>query len=207
MSNAIIKNIDRTRKTMIAQVKTEYYTPEEYLTLEEKSDIRNEYIDGEIIPMTGGTTNHNQIAGNFYRTFPLNIDNQDYYIYINDVRLWIPEYRVYTYPDIMIIEGEPIYQSENATLVTNPKIIIEVLSESTQNYDRTDKFKYYRSLATLQEYILISQSSYYIEQFVKQDNQEWLFKVMEGEDNQLCLKTINFCLNFCQLYHRINFIV
>lgn len=144
---------------MVAQLQVKYYTPEEYLELEQKSDTRNEYIDGEIIPMTGGTTNHNQIVGNFCRAFPLTINNQDYYIYINDVKLWIEDYRFYTYPDLMIIEGKPIYQSDNNTIVINPKVIIEVLSDSTQKYDKTEKFRAYRSLPSLQEYILISQFS------------------------------------------------
>lgn len=152
---------------MVAQIQLKYYTPEEYLELEEQSDTKNEYLDGEIIAIAGGTTNHNQIAGNFCRAFPLTIHDQDYYIYINDVKLWIPDYRFYTYPDLMIIEGEPIYQSENKNIVLNLKIIIEVLSDSSQNYDKTEKFRAYRSFPSLQEYILISQSSYYIEQFIK----------------------------------------
>jgi Uma2 family endonuclease len=75
---------------MLLQTEKRYYTPEEYLALEEKAIDKHEYRDGEIVAMTGGTTKHNQIAGNFYKRFPLKIQNQDYYIYINDVRLWIP---------------------------------------------------------------------------------------------------------------------
>ncbi|MGI0482871.1 Uma2 family endonuclease [Geminocystis sp. CENA526] len=190
---------------MVAQLQVKYYTPEEYLELEQKSDTRNEYIDGEIIPMTGGTTNHNQIAGNFYRAFPLTINNQDYYIYINDVKLWIDDYRFYSYPDLMIIESKPIYQSDNNTIVINPKVIIEVLSDSTQKYDKTEKFRAYRSLPSLQEYILISQSSYYVEQFIKQTEQQWLFNALEGENNQLSLVSINFSISFNNLYQRIVF--
>jgi Uma2 family endonuclease len=190
---------------MVAQLQLKYYTPEEYLELEEKSNTRNEYIDGEIIPMVGGTTNHNQIAINFCRAFPLTINNQDYYIYINDVKLWIEDYRFYTYPDLMIIEGKPIYQSDNNTIVINPKVIIEVLSDSTQKYDKTEKFRAYRSLPTLQEYILISQSGYYVEQFIKQTKQQWLFNALEGENNQLSLTSIDFSISFRNLYQRIIF--
>ncbi len=190
---------------MIAQVKSKYYTPEEYLELEKTAQIKHEYLNGEIIEMAGGTINHNQIAINFCRAFPLNINNQDYYIYINDVKLWIPDYRFYTYPDLMIIEGEPIYQSDNNTIVTNPKVIIEILSDLTQNYDRTEKFRAYRSLSSLQEYLLISQSSYYVEQFTKQDDQQWLFKAIEGENNCLSLTTIDFNISFNNLYQRIVF--
>ncbi|MGI0480766.1 Uma2 family endonuclease [Geminocystis sp. CENA526] len=190
---------------MVAQLKVKYYTPEEYLELEEKSDTRNEYIDGEIIAMTGGATNHNQIAGNFYRAFPLTINDKDYYIYINDVKLWIEDYRFYTYPDLMIIEGKPLYQSDNNTIVINPKVIIEVLSDSTQKYDKTEKFRAYRSLPSLQEYILISQSGYYVEQFIKQTEQQWLFNAIEGENNQLSLASIDFSISFNNLYQRIIF--
>lgn len=190
---------------MVTQVQLKYYTPEEYLELEQKSETRNEYLNGKIIAMAGGTTNHNQIAGNFCRAFPLTINNQDYYIYINDVKLWIEEYRFYTYPDLMIIEGEPLYQSENNAIVNNPKVIIEVLSDSTGNYDKTKKFRAYRSIPSLQEYILISQSSYYVEQFIKQTEQQWLFNTIEGENNNLSLATIDFTISFKHLYQRIVF--
>ncbi|NET74038.1 MAG: Uma2 family endonuclease, partial [Sphaerospermopsis sp. SIO1G2] len=167
--------------------------------------LKYSFLVGEIIPKAGGTTNHNQIAGNFYRAFPLSINNRDYYTYINDVKLWIEDYGIYTYPDLMIIEDQPAYQSDNTTVVTNPKVIVEVLSDSTKNYDRTDKFRAYRSLASFQEYILISQSSYYLEQFSKQNNEEWLFKSIEGENNILSLTTIDFSIPLGNLYQRIVF--
>jgi Uma2 family endonuclease len=189
---------------MIVQLEKRYYTPEEYLALENEAEGRNEYIDGEIFNMTGGTTNHNKIAGNFYRAFPLNINGLDYEIYINDVKLWISQYRVYTYPDIMVIKGEPIYQTDKQIVVTNPCLIVEVLSESTENYDRTNKFKFYRSLPSLEEYILISQSSYYIEQFSKQNNQ-WLFNSFEGKKANLELKNIACNLSLAEIYNRVVF--
>lgn len=121
------------------------------------------------------------------------------------MKLWIPAYRFYTYPDLMIIEGKPVYQSENSNIVINPKIIIEVLSDSTKNYDRTEKFRAYRSLSSLLEYILISQSSYYVEQYIKQTEQQWLFNAIEGENNHLALTGVDFSISFSQLYQRIVF--
>ena len=140
---------------MIIQTEKRYYTPEQYLALEEKAVDKHEYRDREIIAMTGGTTNHNQIALNFCRKFPLTIDHQDYYIYMNDVRLWIAEHWIYTYPDVMVIKGKPIYEVKGTITVTNPSIIIEVISKSKHDYDWTDKFRYYRSIPEFQEYILI----------------------------------------------------
>jgi Uma2 family endonuclease len=190
---------------MVIQTEKKYYTPDEYLILEEKAIDRHEYRDGEIITMTGGTTNHNQIAGNFYKRFPLNIQNQDYYVYINDVRLWVGQYRFYTYPDVMVIKGKPIYEGTGTVNVTNPSIIVEVLSQSTRDYDRTDKFKYYRSLPEFQEYILIDQYRFYIAQYFKQEEGQWIFKDYEGEEAVLKLASVNFEISFSDLYERVDF--
>ena len=143
------------------------YTPEEYLQLEEQAEYKSEYRDGEIIPMTGGTTNHNEISGNFYTSLKFRFFKPNYRVYIADVRLWIPRYRVYTYSDVMVIKREPIYADKGTTTVTNPILITEVLSPSTQNYDRGDKFDYYRSIPQMQEYILISQKRYHVMQYTK----------------------------------------
>lgn len=190
---------------MKIQTEKRYYTPEEYLTLEEKALDRHEYRDGEIILMPGGTTNHNQIAGNFYKQFPLNIQNQDYYVYINDVRLWIAQYRLYTYPDVMVIKGKPIYEGTGTTNVTNPSIIVEVLSKSTRDYDWTDKFIYYRSMPEFQEYILIDQYRFYVAQYFKQDDGKWLFNDYQGGEAVLKLASAHFEISFQNLYERVDF--
>ncbi len=190
---------------MVIQTDKKYYTPEEYLALEEKAVDRHEYRDGKIITMTGGTTNHNQIALNFCRQFPLTIENQDYYIYINDVRLWIAEYRFYTYPDVMVMKGKPIYEGKGTVNVTNPSIIVEVLSKSTRDYDWTDKFRYYRSIPEFQEYILIDQYRFYIAQYFKQEDEKWLFNDYEGEKAVLKLASVDFEISFPGLYERVDF--
>jgi Uma2 family endonuclease len=190
---------------MIIQTEKRYYTPEEYLTLEEKAIDRHEYRDGEIVLMTGGTTNHNQIALNFCRRFPLKIKDQDYYTYINDVRLWIEQYRLYTYPDVMVIRGKPIYEGTGTTNVINPSIIVEVLSKSTQEYDRTDKFQYYRSIHEFQEYILIDQYRFYVAQYFKQENGQWLFNDYQGDEAILKLGSDDFEISFQDLYERVDF--
>lgn len=189
---------------MSIQAEKRYYTPKEYLELEEKAEYRSEYRNGEILLMPGGTTNHNKIAGNFYRKFPLTINGQNYDIYINDIKLWIPRYNMYTYPDVMVIKGEPIYQS-NSTTITNPLLIIEVLSNSTKNYDRTDKFKYYRSIPEFQEYILIDQYSFAAEQFARKAEGQWIFREYEGLDAILSLDCIEFKISFSDIYERVNF--
>lgn len=190
---------------MVLQTEKHYYTPEEYLELEEKAEFRSEYRDGEIIPMTGGTTNHNKIAGNFYKKFPLTVNGQNYDIYMIDVKLWIPHYRQYAYPDVMVVKGEPVYEGTNTTTITNPLLIVEVLSKSTKNYDKTDKFKYYRSIPDFQEYIMIDQYSFSIEQYAKKAEGQWIFKEYEGLDAVLVLDSIDFQISFSDIYERVNF--
>ncbi|MFZ1029341.1 MAG: Uma2 family endonuclease [Limnoraphis robusta] len=189
---------------MVTQTQKQTYTPEEYLELEEKAEFRNEYRNGEIIPMAGGSTNHNKIAGNLYKRLPLTIQEQDYEVYIGDVKLWIPQNRTYTYPDIMVIQGEPIYQENRRDIITNPRLIVEVLSKSTQGYDQGDKFRSYRSIPSFQEYILIDQSSYHLEHSKQTENQ-WLFKEYEREDAVLRLESINLQIPLKDIYQRVNF--
>ena len=182
-----------------------YYTPEEYLAFEEKADYKHEYRNGKIVAMTGGTTNHNEIAGNFYANLKFALKGKDYRVFIGDVRLWIPQYRQYTYPDVMLVEGKPIYAGKGTTTITNPSIITEVLSSSTQDYDRGTKFTYYRSIPELKEYILINQYQYAIEQFTKNQEGKWVLTEEQGEDAVLTLPTVNLQISFTDIYERVKF--
>ncbi|WP_071191512.1 Uma2 family endonuclease [Trichormus sp. NMC-1] len=187
------------------QTQTRYYTPEEYLELEEKAEYKSEYRDGDIVPMTGGTTNHNKIAGNFYAYLKFALKKKNYDVYIGDVRLWIPRYRQYTYPDVMVIQGEPIYTGANTTTVMNPLLIAEVSSKSTSNYDQSDKFLYYRSIPEFKEYILINQYQYHVMQYVKTDDSKWIFTEYESESDIFKLQTVDFQIAFNDLYEQVNF--
>jgi Uma2 family endonuclease len=181
------------------------YSFAEYLQLEETAAYKNEYQDGEIVPMTGGTTDHNKIALNFAAYLKFALKGQKYNIFIGDVKLWIAQYRQATYPDVMLIEGEPIYYETGKTTVTNPRLIVEVLSKSTQNYDQGDKFLYYRSLPEFQEYILISQSRPYVMQYNKTEENKWLLTEYEGENASLSLTSVNFGLSFQEIYEGVTF--
>lgn len=187
------------------QTQTRTYTPEEYLELEEKAEYKNEYRDGEIIPIAGGTTNHNKIALNFAAALKYGLKKQNYDVYIGDIRLWIPRYRQYTYPDVMLIKGEPIYQNANTTTVMNPLLIAEVLSKSTSNYDQGDKFLYYRSIPEFKEYILINQYQYHVMHYVKTDDGKWIFTELESESDTLTLQNLDFQIDFQDLYEQVDF--
>ena len=152
---------------MDVQTRTHIYTPEEYLELEEKAPYKSEYRDGEIIPMTGGTGNHNKITLAIAAILLYSLRRTKYEVFMGDMRLWIPEYREYTYPDVMVTDGKAIYTDKKNTTVTNPLLIVEVLSKSTKNYDQGEIFTFYRSIPQLKEYVLVEQNKYQVMHYSK----------------------------------------
>ncbi|CAD5974319.1 Uma2 family endonuclease [Planktothrix agardhii] len=190
---------------MVMQVKPLLYSQEEYFKLEETAEFKHEYRDGDIIPMSGGTTNHNQIIVNLCAHLYFALRKQNYRVFTSDVRLWMAEHRLYTYPDLMVIKGDVIYHENRTDTVLNPLVIIEILSESTGSYDRGDKFKYYRSIPEFQEYILIDQYQYSVEQFVKTETGKWQVNFYESADSILTLSTLDFSINLTDLYEQVNF--
>ena len=182
-----------------------YYSPEEYLALETDAEYKSEYHDGQIVPMAGGTPNHNQIAGNLYASLNFALKGQPYRVFIGDMRLWIPQQRLYTYPDVMVVSGQLQFAEGRKDTITNPSIIIEVLSESTENYDRGEKFRLYRTIPTFQEYILIEQLEMHIEQYSKTATSQWLFSEYDGENAILALTTIQFQISLSDIYDKVEF--
>jgi Uma2 family endonuclease len=189
---------------MTTQIQKRQYTREEYLALEETAEYKSEYRDGEIIPMAGGTTNHNRIAVNVSSHLNFGLKQQNADVFAGDVRLWIPHYKIYTYPDVMVILEKPIYEGKGTTTVTNPLIIIEILSSSTSNYDKGKKFRYYRSIPSCKEYVLIDQYSYFIEHFSKTEDNKWLLTEYETEDARLVFNFINFEISLQDIYTRVD---
>lgn len=181
------------------------YTPEEYLKLEEESIEKHEYRNGEIVLMTGGTTNHNRLVLDFCTYLNFALREQTTEVFVGDVRLWIPRYRQYTYPDIMVVEGQPVYHPPGTTTITNPTVIVEVLSKSTQARDRGDKFRFYRSIPEFKEYILIDQYSVLVEHFVKTADHQWMLTEYEKKEAKLSLDSVDFEISLEELYKRVNF--
>ncbi|WP_341527403.1 Uma2 family endonuclease [Nostoc sp. UHCC 0302] len=182
-----------------------YYTPEEYLELEETADYKSEYIDGEIIPMPGGTANHNRIAGNFYAVLNFAFRQQEYEVFNSDMRLWITQKHIYTYPDVTVIAGEPEFFNNRTDIITNPQVIVKVLSKSTKGYDRNDKFEAYRTISTFQEYILVDQNRIHVEQFYKTGKKQWTLREYDEEDEAIALATVPFEIALQDLYNKVKF--
>ena len=182
-----------------------YYSIEEYLEIEVKSEERHEYIDGQIIPMTGGTPNHNQIALNLSGTLNFALKRQPLRVFVTDQRLWIPQKRINTYPDVMVVAGELEFQEGRKDTLTNPIMISEALSKSTKSYDRDEKFAAYRTIPSFQEYLLIDQYTMHVEQYSKTDNNRWIFTEYEDADVTISLASITFEISLADIYDKVDF--
>lgn len=190
---------------MIAQTEIKRYTVEEYLALEIASETRSEYCDGEIIPMTGGTPEHNRISGNLYIALSLALKRKPWETFHVDQRLWVPAVSLYTYPDVMVLPKLIELQTGRKDTVVNPCFIAEVLSKSTQSYDRGDKFFAYRSIPSFQEYLLIDQYRIHVEHHIKTAAHQWLFSEYDDPTFTLCLSTFEFQIQIAELYENISF--
>ncbi|MEH1961438.1 MAG: Uma2 family endonuclease [Nostoc sp.] len=182
-----------------------HYSPTEYLELEVISEYRHEYIDGQIIPMTGGTPNHNQIALNLSATLNFSLKRQSYRVFVANQRLWIPKKRIHTYPDVMVVAGSLEFSEGRTDTITNPLVICEVLSKSTRSYDRDEKFAAYRTIPSFQEYVLIDQYKNHVEQYSKTDENKWIFSEYEEEKNILILSSIQFQISLSDIYDKVDF--
>jgi Uma2 family endonuclease len=181
------------------------YSPEEYLAIEVESAERHEYRDGEIILMTGAMPNHNRIARNLCTAMTVGLRGQPLEVFVSDQRLWIPKKRLYTYPDVLVIAGDLELQTGRKDTIMNPVLIVEVLSKSTADYDRGDKFAAYRTIPSFQEYILVNQYSQQIEHYVKGKGRKWDFQAYDETDAVVQLGTINLELAIGDIYDKVEF--
>ena len=185
--------------------KPKIYTINEYLDLEINSNERHEYIKGEIFKMTGGTPNHNKIALNLASALNFAFKQKSFQVFFADQRVWIPNYQIYTYPDIMIIKDNLKFQEGRKDTLLNPYIIIEVLSKSTRSYDKDEKFGAYRSIESFCEYLLIDQYKLQVEQYSKTDNNQWLFREYNKEQDTIKFEKINFEIPLIDIYDKVDF--
>ena len=185
--------------------KAKTYTREAYLAFEIEAETRNEYRDGEIVPMTGGTPEHNEITGDLLFFLKAALRGQAYSIFVTDQRLWIPAVNRYTYPNVMVVRRPLERPSGRKDTVTNPILIAEVLSNSTEAYDRGDKFAAYRTIPTFQEYLLIDQHCCRVEQYVKQEANQWLFSSYSEMTASLTLASLGVELALADLYENVDF--
>jgi Uma2 family endonuclease len=190
---------------MLVKTQQKFYTPDEYRELEETAEFKNEYRDGEIVPMTGGTINHSRIIRNLSRALGNSIEGTAFELFHGDLRLWIPQYRRGTYPDVMAIEGDPVFTEGRNDEILNPILIVEVLSKSTKGFDREDKFRLYRSIPEFREYVLVSQYEVLVEQYIKTASNQWLFHEYEGAAATIPFTSVGVEISASDIYNKVVF--
>jgi Uma2 family endonuclease len=181
-----------------------YYTPEEYLALERHSEFKSEYIDGRIVAMTGASAPHNRIAGGVYAELRARFRDRSCEAFIGDVRVQVERNRRYTYPDVVAVCEEPEYLDGVLDTLTNPALIVEVLSPSTEAYDRGEKFQHYRTIETLQEYVLVAQDQPLVERFVRHA-EFWQLGTVSGLDASLELTSVGCTIPLREIYENVEF--
>ena len=190
---------------MLTRSPTKTLSLEEYRNLETIAEVKHEYHDGEIIEMTGGSINHNSILINLIVLLKLALRGTNYRLQSSDLRLWIPQYNRGLYPDLMLIAGEPLFSDNRNDEILNPCVIIEVLSPSTSGYDRGDKFRYYRSIPQLNQYLLVSQGEILIESYSKTSENNWLLQEYTPARGIISLDSLGISLNLADIYEGIDF--
>ena len=180
-----------------------YYSPEEYLELETAAKYRSEYHDGQIIPIASSTPHHNKIALNLTSAINYNLRKKPYRVFMSDLRLWIPECRLYTYPDVMVVQTPLVFAENRQDTIVNPLVIAELLSDSTEKYDRGDKFRMYRTIPSFKEYLLVSQQSMQVEKFTKNDSNQWVLSEYAGKDDKITFNYFEFEIGLDELYDRV----
>ena len=177
-------------------------TVEEYLEWEAKQELRHEYIDGEIIAMTGGSLPHNDIALNFYTALRPHVRQRGCRINVSDAKVQARKNSRYFYPDLVVSCDSDDLKSRE--FIQNPKVIVEVLSPSTANYDRTKKLKYYRQIPSLQEYVLVDSEEIVVEVYRRGEGKIWLYHEYEAGE-VLALESIGFECAIELLYEGVSF--
>jgi Uma2 family endonuclease len=178
--------------------------PDEYLALERKSQIRSEYIDGDMVAMSGGSRRHNLIVTNTVSELRTQLKGHPCEVYSSDMRVKVSQTGLYTYPDVVVACGEPKFEDVNVDTLLNPTAIFEVLSDSTESYDRGPKLGHYRKIESLVEYLLVNQFDYRIEHFVRQKEGPWLRSETRGTDSRIELPSIHCSLLLSEVYDRIS---
>jgi Uma2 family endonuclease len=177
---------------------------EDYLIMERTADTRHELVDGEIFAMTGASRAHNLINGNVFAALHSQLKDRPCEIYNNDMRVKISPAGDYVYPDIVVVCDPPRFEDEHVDTLLNPTLIIEVLSDSTEAYDRGGKFTAYRTLDSLSEYLLITQHEARIEHYTRQTPAGWLLTEVTGLPNSLELPSINCRLMLNEVYAKVD---
>jgi Uma2 family endonuclease len=183
---------------------TTRYTPEEYLALERKAEHKSEYLNGFITAMSGTSYEHGLIGANLIGEIRSQLKDGPCDVVTSDVRVLVSETGLYTYPDVTVVCGRPLFLDKVFDTLLNPTVLIEILSPSTEAYDRGDKFAHYRHVESLREYVLVSQDKMRLERYTKQ-GEDWLMTASQGPEAFLELQSIGCKVALAEIYRKVVF--
>jgi Uma2 family endonuclease len=190
----------------MAQLARQLYTPEEYLALEESADHKSEFFRGEIFAMAGGSSNHNLITTSTTTELNIALRGKPCRVYANDMHLLVKRKGLYTYPDVMVVCGKVEFVASRNDTLTNPIVIVEVLSPSTHSYDRVKKFSLYKQLDSLREYILVDSEQVHVTHLRRVENSgQWMIEMYDDRDTVLRLESLACDIGLTQIYAKAEF--
>ena len=179
-------------------------TPEEDLERERRATCKSEYRDGEIRAMAGASVPHNRLTANLTAELHARLKNRPCDVFAQDLKTRTTPTK-YAYPDVVIVCGEPEFLDEHEDVITNPTVIFEILSPSTESFDRGDKFADYQTSGSLQEYVLVAQDQIGVERFTRQTNGLWLYQRLHSREDSLTLESVGVTVPLDEIYYRLSF--
>lgn len=190
----------------MSTVATRRYSIAEYLSREAASTVRHEYYRGEIFAMAGNTLQHNEIQSNLIYRLRQALEGTPCRPYGTDQRIRIEAVNLFTYPDVVVICGQFELAADDPMAVTNPRVIFEILSPSTEAYDRGEKFELYQHLSALQEYVLVSQDRARVERFLRHPDGDWRLRSFAGLEETLDIESLNCHIPLALIYENVTFV-
>jgi Uma2 family endonuclease len=185
--------------------KQKVYTPEQYFAKEEKAEVRSEYEDGEITAMAGGSLNHLQITANLTVFLDSKIRKKGCRTLPSEMKVWVEAFRSFYYPDVTVVCEKPEFYKERNDAIVNPKLLIEILSKSTEAKDRGEKFFAFQTMESVEEYVLVSQDKYVVEKFTKQNDGSWKYLATIGIDSEITFESVGESLKLSEIYDLVAF--
>jgi Uma2 family endonuclease len=181
-----------------------YITPEEYLEIERAAEFKSEYYQGEMFAMSGAKWAHNVLAGNLMRELGQQLRSRPCTVVPSDMRVRVSQTGLYTYPDVVVVCGSPQFLDGRTDTLLNPSVLVEVLSPSTEAYDRGRKFELYRTIESLSEYLLVSADRVQADLYTRQPDGRWLLTAASGMDAALELQSVGCRIALGDLYEKVD---
>jgi Uma2 family endonuclease len=180
-------------------------TPQEYLEIERRAEYKSEFLHGRIFAMAGASRAHNLITANLTGELRSQLKNQPCETYPSDMRVKVSRTGLYTYPDVVVVCGEPSFEDSETDTLLNPQVIFEVLSPSTEAYDRGEKFDHYRRLESVTDYVLVAQDKCRVEHYARQSGGQWLLSVAGDLRESLAVPSLSCSIPLAEIYARVSF--